>query len=432
MIDRDWNILVKSIHQGNCILMLGPEIAVEKSKGAAKPLLQILANELADELGNGSQIVDRNNLAQIAQRYCSKESVSDLQYVTEDFFEKRHKLQCEVHSALASMPFHLIINATPDCLFVEALKANKKTPEIDWYNFRRGVREIEVKGTTDKPFVYYLYGHTKDPDSLVLSENDLLDFLVSVISKTPPIPTYLSSEFSDKNNNFLFLGFGFRNWYLRILLHVLQAGNRMGRSFALEELVDEKDSHFQNAVVFFQNEYKIKFFNEKLGNFVKELKKKYNEEVGDQPAPVADAPAHAPSVFICHASEDKSFAKKLFDNFKAGGLDPWLDKEKIRGGDEWDDLIEDTIETVDYFVVVQSKAMEAKIEGYVNKEINIALKNRQSKVRKPYKFTVPIKIDDCEPLDDLKNLQTIDFTKEDKMDELISTIRRDRQRRNKR
>jgi len=181
----------------------------------------------------------------------------------------------------------------------------------------------------------------------------------------------------------------------------------------------------------FQDEYKIKFFNEKLGSFVKELKKKYDKEVGDQPAPIGSAPA-ALSVFICHASEDKTFAKKLSNDLRESGLDPWLDKEKIRGGDDWDDLIEDTIENIDYFIVVQSKAMEAKIEGYVNKEIFIALKNRQSKVRKPFNFIFPIQIDDCKPLSDLKKLQTIDFTKGGKTADLASDIKRDRQRRNKR
>ncbi|HAO20607.1 MAG TPA: hypothetical protein DCQ37_09125, partial [Desulfobacteraceae bacterium] len=73
------------------------------------------------------------------------------------------------------------------------------------------------------------------PESLVMTENDLLDFLVSVISKAPGLPASITSELNSTDKNFLFLGFGFKHWYLRILLHVL-AGNshKKSRSFALE------------------------------------------------------------------------------------------------------------------------------------------------------------------------------------------------------
>ncbi|MCH7677051.1 hypothetical protein IH879_19180, partial [candidate division KSB1 bacterium] len=50
---------------------------------------------------------------------------------------------------------------------------------------------------------------------------------------------------------------------------------------------------------------------------------------------------------------------------------------------------------------------------------------------KPFRFILPIQIEDCTPLEDLKEWQTIDFSQGDKTDELISAIRRDRQRRNK-
>jgi len=432
MDERDWNILLNIIKQGNCILMLGPEIPAGCKKGDHKSLIEVLANEIADEMADVlPEDFNRNTLAQVAQRFCAQESKSDLQYIAESFFKKQENLHCEIHSNLASLPFYLIINASHDNLFVEALKAHNKEFEIVFYNFRGGKEEIDVKGRTEKPLVYYLYGHPQNLDSLVLSENDLLDFLVAVISKNPPLPSYLTSEFSDKDKCFLFLGFGFQNWYLRILLHVLQGGSRKGRSFAMEEFVNEKDQHFKNAVFFFRDEYKIKFFTENIGDFATELKRRFDILQKESPEPRdKNVCADQPSVFICHASEDKEFARQMYDKLKAGNLNPWLDKENIRGGDLWDPLIQETIEEIDYFVVVQSKAMADKIEGYVNMEVDLAIK-RQQKLRRPFKFIVPIQIEECAPLEALKDWQTIDFRESDKTGELISVINRDRQRRSK-
>ena len=41
------------------------------------------------------------------------------------------------------------------------------------------------------PLVYHLFGDAQEPGSLVLSENDLLDFLIAIASDRPPLPSSL-------------------------------------------------------------------------------------------------------------------------------------------------------------------------------------------------------------------------------------------------
>ncbi len=64
--------------------------------------------------------------------------------------------------------------------------------------------------TPDRPLVYELFGSLEDSASLLLTENDLLDFLVNVAKNTPALPKDLTSRFSDPKTSFLFLGFGFQ------------------------------------------------------------------------------------------------------------------------------------------------------------------------------------------------------------------------------
>jgi hypothetical protein len=41
------------------------------------------------------------------------------------------------------------------------------------------------------PLVYQLFGDALEPGSLVLSDNDLLDFLIAIVSERPPLPNSL-------------------------------------------------------------------------------------------------------------------------------------------------------------------------------------------------------------------------------------------------
>ncbi len=134
-----------------------------------------------------------------------------------------------------------------------------------------------------------------------------------------------------------------------------------------------------------------------------------------------------PRVFICHTSEDTDFADALYGQLNAAGLDPWLDKENLRGGDRWDDMIQKVIKNeIDYFLVLQSESLQKKARGkcYVNKEINKA--REQQKMFPPsIRFIIPLKIGDCETLEELKDIQTIPIDDRDNIAELVRLIDRD-------
>jgi hypothetical protein len=96
------------------------------------------------------------------------------------------------------LPFYLIINATPDNFYINSLKEKRKDFIIDSYNFRGVKKDFVEMGTAEKPLIYYLYGNLHKPESMVISQNDLLDFLVAIISKSPALPNNIRSEFADR------------------------------------------------------------------------------------------------------------------------------------------------------------------------------------------------------------------------------------------
>ena len=295
------------------------------------------------------------------------------------------------------------------------------------YNFNGENPGLVQMGTVEKPLVFYLYGAVDEPGSLMLTENDLLDFLVVLSSGKRPLPDNIRSELQDENKSFLFLGFGFRHWYLRILLHVLQGGRKKSsRSFALEKFPPENIAELQRTAFFFKkNDYRIHIIKEDFNGFAKQLRDRF---APCSPAVISRIEAtKVPEVFICHASEDKDHADSLYKTLEQAGIRSWLDKENLRGGDRWDDIIKNTIEEIDYFVVLQSKNLQEKRIGYVNKEIRLALE-REKKFR-DLNFIIPYKIDESELLKELIPFHTIDLTGEATVKTLIDTIQRDFEKR---
>ena len=113
--------------------------------------------------------------------------------------------------------------------------------------------------------------------------------------------------------------------------------------------------------------------------------------------------------------EDHVEAQRVFDALLRAGFDPWMDEESLRVGERWDPKLAKSISRCDYFVVLQSKALKARDESYVYKEVEIALE-KQSRQRPGLVFILPVRIDDvtfgegcpgC--LEDLGELQTQDL-----------------------
>lgn len=453
--DDEWDILIRTIKRGDCILMLGPDASLEKVKGEEnedfRPLNEILAKELAERIKTDEvegkikprvdlHKIDHANLAQVAHYYCivMETGRDNLEARAEKFYEKRMQLTSELHEDLAALPFYFTVTSCPDRMFYNALEKYGKKPVVEQYNFHGTSPGMVEMGSVEEPLLFNLYGTIDDPDSLVLTENDLVDFLVAVVSGNPPLPIRVISELHESKKSFLFLGFGFEHWYLRVLLHVLQGDKKRTHSFALEQFSKiANEDEFQQTILFFeQSECKIHIYTKELKTFVKDLRERYEKvikrdednsrpEIPRKPSPVEPGP----TVFICHANENKDFASFLYEKLEAEGFKPWLDKESLRGGDEWNNVIKKAIEKeIDYVVVLQSNDLAKKIDGYVNEEIKMAL-DRQKRFRHGIRFIIPVKIEACNLLEELEHLQAIDLSGKKNIEKLIITIRRDQKKR---
>lgn len=128
-------------------------------------------------------------------------------------------------------------------------------------------------------------------------------------------------------------------------------------------------------------------------------------------------------VFLCHASQDKPAVRELYHALNAEGwIEPWLDEEKLLGGQDFDLEIYKATRDADAIIICLSRKSVLR-EGYVNKEIRRALEISQEKTEGAI-FVIPLRLDECNPsFEQLRKLHWIDYFTPNAHERLIKSLR---------
>jgi SIR2-like protein len=248
----DWDILLGRIEEGRCT----PFIGAGASAGIV-PLGGALAAHFADEWDypiSEDEDPKRLNLSRVAQ-YCAitkddfiwpKEQVRKLftslaadEAVKDKSGKKinlRKKLDVagvpdlsdehQMYNVLAALPLPVYITTNYDTILTEALKKHK-TPQVRFCPWNTKIRDLEgalprdqeLKIDADNPLVYHLHGVVGVDASLVLTEDDYVDFLVNMASDKMLLHREVELALSDKM--LLFVGYKLADWNFRVLFRQL-------------------------------------------------------------------------------------------------------------------------------------------------------------------------------------------------------------------
>ncbi|MCA0234913.1 MAG: SIR2 family protein [Bacteroidetes bacterium] len=310
MDEKFWENLLFALKHQQCVLVLGSGISTGKTEdGQERPLTEMLANHLADLIEQDNKLVegDRNNLFQIASEFVNINGLTTLHRVTQTFYAQYTEPNA-LQLALACLPFHLIFNAAPDLLFYNALERADKLPKSFSYKLQGSERskfyESIPKPTAQHPVVFNMLGNWQEPGSLVLTEGLQLDFLQDVIRHQDAIPNTLLEICNTNKSTFVFAGFDFERWQLRLLLRALG----LDRDANIEHwALQPRNALKKDTWLFFKEEYGLLFRDEDTLGFVEEWKNRY-EKSGS--AVAAPNPVTVNAVLL-YASEDESFKKEL-------------------------------------------------------------------------------------------------------------------------
>ncbi|HUM70936.1 MAG TPA: SIR2 family protein, partial [Chloroflexota bacterium] len=183
--ERDWNLLLKRITDGKCTPFIGPAV-----NNAYMPTRRAIATQWAAEYGYP---LENGDLARVAQ-YLAIEN--DPYFPHDELLKQIEVAQKpdftaanQPHAVLADLPLPIYITTNYDNLITDALTHRRKEPRRElcrWnpYLLRSHPSMLEsgYQPTPSNPLVYHLHGHADSPESIVLTEDNYLDFLVNISS----------------------------------------------------------------------------------------------------------------------------------------------------------------------------------------------------------------------------------------------------------
>lgn len=127
-------------------------------------------------------------------------------------------------------------------------------------------------------------------------------------------------------------------------------------------------------------------------------------------------------VFLSYSSGDRAKVHKLYRRLRSEkGIAPWIDKENLGAGDEWEPKIENEIRSSDAVIICLSSSSIRKA-GVVQQEIRWALKvaDRQPEGTT---FIIPVKLEKCEIPGRLSRWQYVELFKPGGYQDILTGLR---------
>jgi hypothetical protein len=202
---------------------------------------------------------------------------------------RRQQRPDDPYRILAELPMPIYITTNINNLLASALTEAGRKPEVVLCPWNERVETIDsvfdreegYYPTIERPLVYHLFGRLKEPESVVLTEDDYFDFLIGVTRNQDLIPEAVRRALTD--TALLFLGFQLEDWQFRVLLRSIlsqQGGMRRSRYPSIaaqiepdEERILEPNRARRYLEAYFTQDAQISLYWGSVDDFVLDLKK---------------------------------------------------------------------------------------------------------------------------------------------------------------
>jgi hypothetical protein len=280
-----------AVTSGRCILFLGAGVHYPPPDGSpyAYPPEDRppLGGALAESLGKACGFAERfphdspTNLQRVALCYETVHGRHALVKAIEEAVLVGKKPSA-VLRALARLPFPLVATTNYDNLFERALAAfGDKEPYVSVYDATEHARAEDVDDPTpERPFLFKVHGDVKRPESIVVTDEDYIQFVLRMSEPTGfgPIPETFLYRFRTWPT--LFVGYSLLDYNLRLLFKTLRWRVDPAR-FPAAFSVDLKPDPLIVAVWDEQRRF-VKFISQDVWTFVPAL---YREVLGEDMPP---------------------------------------------------------------------------------------------------------------------------------------------------
>ncbi|HEY9523859.1 MAG TPA: SIR2 family protein [Thermopolyspora sp.] len=222
--EDEWDRLLDQLRHGDCTPFLGAGACGESLPTGAR-----LSRRLAEKYHY--PFSDDHDLTRVTQ-YMTMRFSDDAIYVktlvrrelaemaggSPDFSDP-----LEPHALLASFPISVFLTTNYDNFLVQALKHAGKDPQHAICPWNSGIDAgngpiASASGWSPRPeapLVYHLHGTLEHPQSIVVTEDDYLEFVTSLAADRAILPPSIQAALTTKS--LLFIGYGLRDATFRQL-----------------------------------------------------------------------------------------------------------------------------------------------------------------------------------------------------------------------
>lgn len=317
--DEIWLKLVDAVRANDCVVLLGPR-AVSYGNNT---FYDLLIERFKDEIKKRGGKIDpsERKLSRIVHQFKATfgslhtEALNQLGKTLEVFYHPFLANEIPIYQQLSALRIKYIINTTPDDLLEKALRTkwdchffyfDVKHPEHNAKNNEK-VKEIERKGDSDAFWIYNFLGHYSRPKSLVLTDLDQLRFLKFIIQNTRDsvLSKILNSESAKVEKTYLFLGFDFKDWHLKMLLPQLGLG-RGDEEEPFSVSSQSSDELDQDTRAFYDETLRLFFVGNESASFLAQLQEKLAKP--KQTSPI--------EIMLFYDEDDAHFGDEIEHNLK--------------------------------------------------------------------------------------------------------------------
>lgn len=287
MTDEDWKVLLIKIRDGKCTPFLGAGVNYN-----ILPLGGTVAREWAD--AEQFPLKSQEDLASVAQFIAVKYEDSMMpkhkilerlrQETRPDFSQPDERLDCL--RALAELPLPVYLTTNYDDLMVEALRHQKKDPRREicrWHNLLKSIPAVlagKYQPSSANPLVFHLNGSDEFVQSLVLTEDDYLDFLVNVSRSRKLLPPRIEEALT--NASLIFIGYRLRDINFRVIHRgLVQSMDGSLRSLSVTVQMSPPDDFREDAeaaqryLTKYFDDFKVRVYWGTAAQFARELRDRW-------------------------------------------------------------------------------------------------------------------------------------------------------------
>ncbi len=223
--ESDWELLLGRIKDGECTPFLGAGAC-----SGVFPLASRIAQQWAGQYNYplGDCCDDLARVAQfLAVEYDQMFPKGKIRKLFRNVKPPDFKKSEDLHGIISGLPLPVYITTNYDDLLVQALQSRNKDPKQELCRWNKYLKKLPsifesesgFNPTPANPVVFHFHGHYKIPQSLVLTEDDYLDFLVNISKDQDLLPPRIRQAWA--GTSLLFLGYRLADWDFRVLFRSL-------------------------------------------------------------------------------------------------------------------------------------------------------------------------------------------------------------------